>query len=189
MNSDRFTICICFVLLFCRTSLLPVQNTKKNQQQRKDVWTLIPFKWVFLIVGVKCSSWRQRLLWKITQRDYCLARKLKKGRIERKQGNRLSFRFMLCDSHWVLVVWMKMKNFRNVLILFGQHFEVNWYVFVPVAVHVCMDCVGLVEAIKPIFVVNENAFEVSYGIEIPSQRTDALASSSSLSPMHFWSIY
>lgn len=27
------------------------------------------------------------------------------------------------------------------------------------------DCVGFVEAIKPIFVVNENAFEVNYGVE------------------------
>lgn len=36
---------VCFVLLFCRC--------KKKNQNRKIVWTLIPFKWEFLIVGVK----------------------------------------------------------------------------------------------------------------------------------------
>lgn len=55
----------------------------------------------------------------------------------------------------------------------------HWYrVCACACAYVCVCvCNGLrwfLETIKPIFVVNENAFEVNYGVEIPSQRMDAM---------------
>lgn len=147
MNSNRFYDL--YVLFYClwRTNLLPVQKSTTPATATHTNKRCVNFNthssenfsmrlvhclchevrnfdgWCMNV----CSSWRQRLLWKITPHDdYCCLEKIEesKNRNEKAKPSWV-FWFMLRDSHWVPVVWMEMKNFRIVLILFGQHFQLN----------------------------------------------------------------